>query len=201
MPGKSWVWPGKLSMAIGTHEIIGVVLCGGMSTRMGRDKGLIVENGQTWAARAAAVLINHVDRIVFSVRREQLGNYSQIFAGAEFVTDSIAAVGPLGGLMSVHAQFPDAHLFLLACDMTSVSDREILPLLSASGDVVAYRHKEIFEPLCAFYSAAACDEIRRRVGANLDLAPGLQKLLHELRVTALEPAHYENLQSRNTVNQ
>lgn len=174
------------------------MLCGGASSRMGQDKGLIVENGQTWAERAAKVLAPHVQRVVFSVRESQLATYMQAIKSAEFATDTQIDTGPLGGLISVHKKFPSANLLLLACDMTAVTEADILPLLTAKGEIVAYRHGDLFEPLCAWYSQAACHEIVHRTQTSLSRFPGLQRLLHELRVTALEPINLANLKSRNT---
>lgn len=181
-----------------TREAIGVVLCGGESSRMGRDKGLIAEKGLTWAERAANLLAPHVQSVVFSVRDSQVAAYQQAIESAECVIDSQVDSGPLGGLISVHKVFPDAHLLLLACDMTAVTAADFLPLLAAKGEIVAYRHGDLFEPLCARYSPAACREILRRSRTSAGRLPGLQRLLHELHVTALTPQDSKNLESRNT---
>jgi len=187
-----------LRMSTAMAETIGVVLCGGESSRMGRDKGLILDNGITWAERAASLLAAHAPRVVYSIREGQLSHYAHVIKNGDYVTDTQASAGPLGGLISVHNQFPHANLLLLACDMTCVTATDLTALCAASGEIVAYRHNGHYEPLCAWYSAAACREIVQRVQENPDRLPGLQRLLHAMRVTALHPIYPKNLESRNT---
>lgn len=181
------------------RELIGVVLCGGESVRMGRDKGLIRENGVTWARRAANVLNPYMDHIVFSIRPHQRENYTAALPGAELVDDTFTNAGPLCGLISVHQKFPEANLFLLACDMTAVTKEDIAPLVSVKDGITAYRQNGLFEPLCAYYPSAACRKIYELANHRYDKPLGLQQLLQQLQVTAIDPARPIHLKSQNTM--
>ncbi len=176
-------------------EILGVVLCGGESSRMGSDKGLLGNGGKTWAERAADLLKSVCPCVVYSITEKQLPAYATAIRGAEFVTDTFLNRGPLGGLLSVHVKFPASDILILACDMTSVSAADIHPLIEAKGNIRAYKIGDVFEPLCTYYTAAALTEMQEQLG-NRSL--GLQHLLHEMPVTALRAVEPHRLSSRNT---
>jgi molybdenum cofactor guanylyltransferase len=176
-------------------ELLGVVLCGGESSRMGRDKGLLIDSGKPWAEHAADLLKSVCARVVYSITEKQHFVYASTIRGAEFVTDTFLNLGPLGGLLSVHVKFPASDILLLACDLTSVSSADIHPLIDAQGGIRAYKMGDLFEPLCTYYTAAALTEMQERLGPQ---RLGLQRLLHEMPVTALMPAAPARLQSQNT---
>lgn len=182
-------------------ELTGVVLCGGESLRMGRDKGLIATKCVTAAARASALLADFTDRVVLSLRAEQAEQYTAAVPALAQVHDIFHGLGPLGGLLSVHQKFPVADIFLLACDMPAVTAADIRHLLSLKGALGVYGSGGVFEPLCAFYSAAVCAEMLRRTEAALrkgERPSGLQRLLHDLQATAVHPPVPANLKSENT---
>ncbi|MBX3722977.1 MAG: molybdenum cofactor guanylyltransferase [Turneriella sp.] len=182
-------------------ELTGVVLCGGESIRMGRDKGLLAPDGMTQVARAAALLGNFAGHVVLSLRAEQAAQYTAAVPELAQVHDIFHGRGPLGGLLSVHQKFPVADIFLLACDMPAVTAADIRHLLSLKGALGVYGSGGVFEPLCAFYSAAVCAEMLRRTEAALrkgERPSGLQRLLHDLQATAIHPPVPANLKSENT---
>ncbi|MBN8220511.1 MAG: NTP transferase domain-containing protein [Spirochaetes bacterium] len=168
---------------------------------MRRDKGLIVTDGVSAAGRAALLLGQFSRRIVLSLRAAQAAEYAAALPERTQVHDVFSDLGPLGGLLSVQRKFPTADIFLLACDMPYVTAADIRRLLSLGSALAAYRSGGIFEPLCAFYSAAVSAEILRRTEAAIKEGvrpPGLQRLLHDLRATAVHPPVPANLMSRNT---
>lgn len=96
---------------------LGVVLCGGESKRMGRDKGLLLENGRPWCRIAFDLLASLLPRVVVSIHPHQRSQYEAHFAPEQLVEDRYPRMGPLGGLLSVHDSFPQEDLAVLACDM------------------------------------------------------------------------------------
>ncbi len=101
----------------GTAGLIAVVLCGGQSSRMGRDKGLIERDGVCWAAWMGRKLSSFGLPVVYSVRAGQEAAYSAVLPEGSLIADAMDIGGPLNGLLSVHERFPGNDLLVLACDM------------------------------------------------------------------------------------
>ena len=143
----------------------GVVLCGGQSTRMGTDKGLLRLREKTWAEHAADKLASLQIPVVVSVNIQQLNAYSKIFHTEELIIDdeNLSLKGPLLGLMSVHQQMKQEDLFVLACDISEMNTallqnlNEIYKRETAEAYVYATGEKP--QPLCAIYTSAALNKI------------------------------------------
>jgi molybdenum cofactor guanylyltransferase len=140
--------------------MLGVILCGGDSTRMGRDKGLTPGEAQTWAGSAVEKMATLGIPVVVSVNARQLPHYAQVFASKRLIPDdpALAIRGPLAGLMSVHAAYPAEDVFVLACDLP-LMDPVLLTNLylrrKQHTDAQAYLYTADGEPepLCAIYTA------------------------------------------------
>ena len=148
-------------------DLLGAVLCGGRSTRMGMDKGLLEKDGQTWALFMAHKLDRWKIPVVFSINPHQQEDYAikLILPSGQCVLDAVGLVGPLEGLFSVHHQFPYRDLLLLPCDMLDLDQTTIATLLNVyledRGDhdfyVFAEDHAErtYRQPFCGIYTATA----------------------------------------------
>src|SRR3978361_1289957 len=97
----------------------GVVLCGGKSIRMGLDKGLIEFESVTWANIGICKMLDVSLGVVLSVNKDQYKQYSERFENVVIAQDnaSLHVYGPLKGIFSVHLQYPEEDLLVLACDM------------------------------------------------------------------------------------
>jgi molybdopterin-guanine dinucleotide biosynthesis protein A len=140
--------------------MLGVVLCGGQSTRMGTDKGLIKASPGTWAENAAQKLSALHLPVVFSVNSDQHDMYRASLPTATFVPDdpSLSMKGPLLGVLSIHLHNPDEDLFILACDMPLMENfllKELSETYSRnrSKDAFVFATKGEPEPLCGIYTA------------------------------------------------
>jgi molybdopterin-guanine dinucleotide biosynthesis protein A len=142
--------------------MIGVILCGGQSTRMQKDKGLLKIDGITWAEKMALVLEPFCHKIVISVNANQPA-YQTILSRYPLITDDLLLDihGPLQGLLSVHQEFPEEDIFLLACDMQLMKP-EVLKALTGTYHANPGFEAWVFvqsdgspEPLVAIYSAKA----------------------------------------------
>src|SRR5258705_6413479 len=137
----------------------GVVLCGGQSTRMGADKGLLKLQAGTWAQTAIDKMAELPLPVVLSVNEEQYNSYSTIFTIEQLVKDNetINVRGPLRGVLSVHDQYPDAYLFVLACDMPLMETAILKQLFRCyeiqTADAFVYTNDGVYEPLCGIYTA------------------------------------------------
>lgn len=141
--------------------LMGVILCGGESRRMGRDKGLLEKDGITRAGYMAAKLDCCGIPVVFSINASQADRYAIALPGARLVTDRVDSGGPLKGLLSVHERFPGNDLLLLACDMLDMDGATLTGLIDAwqagGYDLYVYQEGAFFQPLCGIYTSIGID--------------------------------------------
>ena len=80
--------------------MLGVILCGGKSSRMGSDKGLLKLHAGTWAQNAIEKLMALQIPVVLSVNPNQYRDYSPIFTLEQLVKDDegLDVHGPLCGV-------------------------------------------------------------------------------------------------------
>jgi molybdopterin-guanine dinucleotide biosynthesis protein A len=79
------------------RSILGTVVAGGLSTRMGRDKAGLLLGGSTLAARAIARLRPQVDRIAFNGIASLMANESDVLVVADALPGH---PGPLAGILA-----------------------------------------------------------------------------------------------------
>jgi molybdopterin-guanine dinucleotide biosynthesis protein A len=146
--------------------MLGVVLCGGKSTRMGTDKGLIKQNAIPWAQLAYDKLSALDVKVVLSINRAQAETYQRVFQPSLLIEDwdQIEFKGPLRGLMSVHAKYPGEDLILLACDMPAMEVNILRQLLEyrntdPSKDVYIFTNSGEPEPLCGIFCSAGLTKV------------------------------------------
>ena len=140
--------------------MIGVILCGGKSTRMGSDKGLLKLHARTWAQTAIDKISTLQVPVILSVNKDQYEGYSSIFSAQQLIpdNDSLQIRGPLCGVLSVHLQHPEEDLVILGCDMPLMEAELIKELLTyhrqhPEKDAFVYTNNSEPEPLCGIYKA------------------------------------------------
>ena len=141
-------------------DFIGLVLCGGRSTRMGRDKGLINSGETTWAGQQSHKLRTLGMLTYISVNESQLASYEKIFPSDCLIHDQPFANinGPLRGLLSAHRAFPEKHILCVPCDMPDLSEKFLSELINVfTRNYPAYQlfiplvNGQI-QPLCGIYT-------------------------------------------------
>lgn len=151
--------------------ILGAVLAGGRSRRLGRDKALLEYRGEPLVLRAARVLKQVFSRVVVvSPLRE---SYSRL--DLDLVEDIVPDAGPLGGLHAALVDGDGRNVFILACDHPFVEAplvRYVTTLHSKPGEeggrsraakAQVAQWKDRLYPLCGLYSA----ECREPIGERL----------------------------------
>ncbi len=103
----------------------GLVLAGGRSARMGRDKGAISWHGKPQREYMADLLKNLCAEVFISCRP---GQETEIETAYPILTDTFADLGPYGAILSAFRQAPDAAWLVVACDLPLL-DRATLDFL------------------------------------------------------------------------
>lgn len=147
-------------------KMIGVVLCGGKSIRMGSDKGLICSEagGKVWANIARDKFSCVSVPSFLSVNQSQIGNYHLHFKEQDLIVDNpdLKIQGPLLGLLSTYLKHPRQDLMVIACDMINLNDIILKKLQdlynSTNAEVIVFKGERI-EPLCGIYSSRGLNKI------------------------------------------
>lgn len=149
------------------NKLIGVILCGGESKRMGRDKGLIEQDGKSWTVIMAEKLQEFEIPVVISVNDKQIQAYEAIFPENPIIVDKLHIHGPLNGLLTVHEHFQDKDILLLATDMIDMDDQTLHNLLyeythSPGFDFYAYEQDGFTQSFCSIFTATGLKDVHLR---------------------------------------
>ena len=150
-------------MRPGLSNLAGLILCGGESRRMSSDKGLLRREGTPWAVYMGHKLTPWQLPVFYSINAGQKAAYGAILPDEQLITDALGLSGPLEGLFSVHARFPNKDLLLLACDMPdldAVTIQKIIQAYTEKGPYDFYVYQEgsagqsFVQPFCGIYTSA-----------------------------------------------
>ncbi len=176
-------------------KILGVLLCGGKSSRMGSDKGLLSTQGQKWFEKIFKLLSKIFFRVVVSVNPAQYLSYKEIQPNWDYISDlTDFAEGPLTGILSVHQKYPNNDLFVLACDMINMEESIIQNLVSLytsnlKYDFYFYKNEKNLETLCGIYTANGIKEITQKLTNKSSKTFAIHKLIassNSLIISVLE---------------
>ena len=132
--------------------IKGLVLVGGKSTRMGKDKSELNYFGKPQKEAVKELLENNNLETFYSVQNS-LENENEI-------SDKFINLGPFGGICSAFQKDPNAAWFVLATDVPFVGE-EIIQLLlkqrnpSKAATAIKGKNKDFPEPLITIYEPKA----------------------------------------------
>lgn len=139
--------------------LVGAVLTGGASRRMGRTKALVAIDGTPMAARVVAALRGAGCAPVVAIG----GDPDELTVlGVPVVPDDHPGEGPLGGLVTAMAAFAaqDASaLLVVACDLPFLTPTDLAELVRVAADQpaadVVMAHTDRPEPACALWRPSA----------------------------------------------
>jgi molybdenum cofactor guanylyltransferase len=178
--------------------VFGLILAGGLSSRMKRDKATLLYQGTSQLDRAFDLAARHVSRVFVSVRASQAGDPSR--AHRPLIIDSVAGEGPIVGIRSALSARPDVAWLVLACDLPFLGSAALAHLLAerdANAVATAYRsaHDGLPEPLCAVWEPKAGPALAE-YQAGGGHCPRKFLMRHAARI--LEPLDKQALDNVNT---
>ncbi len=150
------------SSTSGHDDVTGIVLTGGRSRRFGSDKAFYrIDENNTMTVRAVSSVRSVMNDVRVSSRKDQRHSDS-----VPIVIDAVPEAGPLAGISAAFQHSTSTWVFVLACDMPNVSNREIERLLSfrtpTSKAVVPRDCSGRLHPLFACYrsdTATSCNSV------------------------------------------
>jgi molybdopterin-guanine dinucleotide biosynthesis protein A len=171
----------------GETGIMGLVLAGGQSRRMGTDKGLLEYHGIPQRDFLYEQLQPLCDQVFLSIRPEQR---ESLPLDKGYILDENQYKGPFNGLLSAHHAFPEAAWLVIACDLPLV-DREVLSFLlerrdpGAMATAFATRASGLPEPLAAIWEPAGLREAEQYLNTAESSCP--RKYLLNTKTTLVFP--------------
>ena len=178
--------------------LYGLVLAGGASKRMGKDKATLAYHGKTQLEWSFETLSEFCDSTFVSVRPDQRSEPAR--AAFPQIVDLQPGIGPIAGISAALASRPNAAWLVLACDLPFLS-RATLEYLIAHRDVsriaTAFRstHDRLPEPLCAIWEPASLSHVAAWIASGKECP---RKLLINSDVALLEQVDARALDNINT---
>ena len=139
------------------HDITGVILVGGRSRRMGRDKAFLELEGTPFFERVLAVFEESFDRVVLvGDREERFDGY-----GLPVLSD-IYPGSALGGIYTGLHHAATEYVFVSSCDLPFINEKVLRYLCSLKEgyDAVVPTYTDCYEPLFALYAKSCLEPIR-----------------------------------------
>lgn len=175
------------------QKISMIILAGGASRRMGRDKSDLMIDGKTFLEMQIE-------------KGEKLGISDIILSGYHgdkkykypVVTDRIPGKGPLGGLEACLRRAENPYCLVLSVDVPLVPVQELSALINAVNDLkpdsVILKHGSYEEPLIGIYRTdladAMLEEITLRKGSVFAF---LRRIGYECYESRVEDGYFSNI--------
>ncbi|MGA2692130.1 MAG: molybdenum cofactor guanylyltransferase [Opitutaceae bacterium] len=180
-------------------NMLGVVLAGGLSRRMGADKANLLLDGEPlWRRQMGVLRAAGLGRVVLMRRTGQTAP-----PGVECWRDVPDAIGPLGGIHTALLARVAPWVAVLAVDMPGIRAEWFTWLAGfcRSGIGAAAQHAEGVEPLAGIYPADAVADAASQIGAgDFSVRNMIRTLAHSGRMTLVPigAAETECVRSLNT---
>lgn len=174
----------------------GIILAGGRSTRMGRDKTLMKINGETLIEKMVSELGQVVDEVI--IASNHFNKYN--LPGTIEVPDLFTGTGPMGGIHAGLLKASHPYAFVVAADMPLFNSdlaNFLINNVNKDYDVVAPEIDGAWEPLCAVYSQTCLKTIEEFLCAEIRNVYGLFERLRTLKINEQDLASIG--QSRDNV--
>jgi molybdopterin-guanine dinucleotide biosynthesis protein A len=137
--------------------INGVVLAGGKSTRMGRDKGALQWHGQEQRFHVAGLLTPYCKEVFISCRDEQ-----QLLPQTNYriIADAYEGLGPYGAILSAFKTNDRCAWLVTACDLPLLDQKTIGQLVderdpAAIATTFESPHDGLPEPLITIWEPSS----------------------------------------------
>jgi molybdenum cofactor guanylyltransferase len=133
-------------------DIYGLVLTGGFSKRMGKDKSLLNFNGKAQFVYLFELLKPFCEEVFLSCRKDQSLQFGDQYP---MIFDIHDGIGPMNGLLSFFNKYPHKACLIVACDMPFIDEKVIRFLIENRQPkkiATAFKSKKSFpEPLLTIW--------------------------------------------------
>lgn len=171
----------------------GIILAGGQSSRMGKDKGLITWKGKTLIENALSILAPLCENILISANNDHFD-----FLGYPVVRDITPGCGPIGGIFSALTRSETLHNLVIPSDTPLITPeiyRFLISHQAAFDVIVPVDHDFFYQPLNAVYSRSVLPAMETQIKEGIF---GLTKLLNKVNMKAVHFPTLQDFYHKNT---
>ena len=177
-------------------KITGAILCGGKSTRIGREKAFTLLNNIPIFEHVLNKLKGIFSKTVISSNNPVLFEKYKIPVVEDIVKDKDA----MGGIYSILNYVDTEYAFIVACDMPFIDKRAVNVLIENidDNDIVMPRINGRFQPLFAIYSKKTLPIIEKSINEN-NLK--ITSILNKNKTKVVTDSYFQNIDiKRNFFN-
>ena len=152
--------PGKQRLT----DVTGVILAGGVSSRMGQNKALMEINGVPMISVVYRAVAELFEEVLLVTNAPEWYD----FIPCRKIADIYPAMGPLGGIHAALSHCSTERVFITACDMPELDVPLIRELcnIRCSADVVIPETPGGLEPLHGVYDKSCLPKMEKMLGAG-----------------------------------
>lgn len=178
-----------------TKDVTGIILAGGKSSRLGRDKAFEAIDRETLIERAVRQL-SELDELIVVTSERIASLLDACRLRARIVKDVHTGQGPMGGLHAGLLAASSDYSLVVACDLPFLNQDLLRYMigLRRGYDLVVPRVSGMPEPLHAVYSKSCLPAIERRLSEG---RPMVYSLLEGIRVRFVEQEEVEKFDPRH----
>jgi molybdenum cofactor guanylyltransferase len=149
--------------------LFGLILAGGASQRMRRDKAALEYHGRTQLEWAFELVSPLCAETYVSVREAQ--RHDPVRNRFPLVVDKEVGEGPIAGIYSAMTTHPQAAWLIIACDLPFLTPQTLRYLIAHRDPnhiATAYssQHDGLPEPLCAIWEPSAREAVLAHINAG-----------------------------------
>ena len=179
----------------GDTELMGLVIAGGKSSRMGKNKAFIQYHGIPQWRYVQEQLSHFCSRVVINSNDAQLTDEDILKDGVQFKDH-----GPISGLLTAVSQYPDQSIFVMGIDYPMLRAKTLNDLVQTyriRNQSVCFKNptSDILEPLCAIYHSS---DLRHIFDCFNNGNDSLREFLASRNPVILKPNNIEELKSFDT---
>lgn len=192
------------------ENIIGLVLCGGKSSRMGSDKGLLTRpDGKRWSLYISELLAPFTQEVYFSINNTQDEQYSEFIEEHHLIIDQTfnQLNGTLQGILSAHLKFPENNFLLASCDLQLLNSSVVAHLHKThlhepEYDVLLFKDEQFFHPTMALYTKSGLAKLHTAYKKGLLNNKSMHFAIHLLNAKTfiLNELQQQQLKNFNNTN-
>ena len=158
-----------------------IILCGGQSRRMGKDKGSLIIQDKPMIKHILSTLNHQINEVIIVLNdKNRIDKYSEFINPEDytytikFVEDKVKNKGPMPGIMTGLSYITSDYALILPCDSPYVSQEYVLTIFNEIDEryqAVVPCHDEgnkvkTSEPLHSVYNKNIIPEIEKLVSED-----------------------------------